>query len=154
MKDKWYLKPTFLFTLISIVNLLNYIDRGIIPGASIEINDFIQKDVDTDKPDVYLGLLQSSFIIGFMAGSVLFSHMIHSHSRFTLTGIGCSIWVVAVLVSGIAFYSGSYTFLLFARIFSGFGEASMQCTIPPWIQSTAKPNQRGMWLGIFYTAIP
>lgn len=84
MKDKWYLKPTFLFTLISIVNLLNYIDRGIIPGASIEINDFIQKDVDTDKPDVYLGLLQSSFIIGFMAGSVLFSHMIHSHSRFTL----------------------------------------------------------------------
>lgn len=30
----------------------------------------------------------------------------------------------------------------------------MQCTIPPWIQSTAKPTQRGMWLGIFYTAIP
>lgn len=82
--QKWYLKSTFLFTLISIVNLLNYIDRGIIPGASIEINDFIQKDIDTDTPDVYLGLLQSSFIIGFMVGSVLFSHMIHTHSRFTL----------------------------------------------------------------------
>lgn len=64
----WYLQPVFLFSLISAVNLLNYIDRGIIPGATIEINDFIQSDLDTDKPDVYLGLLQSSFIIGFMAG--------------------------------------------------------------------------------------
>lgn len=150
----WYLKPTFLFSLISVVNLLNYIDRGIIPGASIEINDFIQKDIHTDKPDVYLGLLQSSFIIGFMVGSVIFSHMIHHHSRFTLTGIGCVIWTFAVMFSGISYYSESYAFLLFARIFSGFGEASMLCTIPPWIQSTAKPTQRGMWLGIFYTAIP
>lgn len=83
-RPAWYLEPTFLFSLISVVNLLNYIDRGIIPGASIEINDFIQKDINTDKPDVYLGLLQSSFIIGFMAGSVIFSHMIHNHSRFTL----------------------------------------------------------------------
>lgn len=84
----------------------------------------------------------------------MFGHMIHSYSRFTLTGIGCSIWITAVMLSGLSYYTKSYVFLLFARIISGFGEASMQCTIPPWIQAAAKPSQRGLWLGIFYTAIP
>lgn len=151
---KWYLDITFLYLLFSVVNLLNYIDRGIIPGATNEINNFIQDSVDTDKPDVFLGLLQSSFIIGFMLGSVLFGNMVHTYSRFTLTGIGCSIWILAVMLSGCAFYANSYVFLLFARIISGFGEASMQCSIPPWISATASPHNRGLWLGIFYTAIP
>ena len=37
---------------------------------------------------------------------------------------------------------------------SGFGEAALQCTIPPWIQLTASENMRGTWLAIFFTAIP
>ena len=36
-----------------------FIDRGIVPGASIEFNQFIQDNIDTDKPDIYLGLLVS-----------------------------------------------------------------------------------------------
>jgi hypothetical protein len=36
---------------------------------------------------------------------------------------------------------------------SGFGEASLQCSAPPWIQQTALPSQRGTWLSIYYTAI-
>lgn len=150
----WYLQPTFLFLFISFVNFLNFVDRGIIPGATNEMNTFIQDDLHTDKPDVYLGLLQSSFVIGYMVGSVLFGHLIHHYGRFFLTATGCSIWIVAVFLSGIAFFAKSYLFLLFARIMSGFGEAGLQCAIPPWIQNTAPPNKRGMWLSIFYTAIP
>eukprot|EP01040_Poterioochromonas_malhamensis_P004503 gene4503-4827_t len=150
----FYLQSKVIFGVIAAANLLNYIDRGIIPGSTNELNSFIKSDLDTDTPDVFLGLLQSSFIIGFMFGSIIFSHLIHTYGRFTLTGIGCSIWIVAVMLSGSAYYSGSYVFLLFARILSGLAEASMQCAIPPWIQKTAPAHQKGLWLGIFYMAIP
>lgn len=149
----FYLQLPFLYVLFFFVNLLNFLDRGIIPGATNEINHFIEDHVDTKTPDVYLGLLQSAFIIGFMGGSVVFGHLIHSVRRFTLTGIGCGIWIAAVVASGSAYYVRSYAFLIFARVFSGVGEASLQCCIPPWIQSTAPESQRGIWLSVFYTAI-
>lgn len=46
-----------IFLAVIVTNLLNFIDRGIIPGASIEFNQFIQQHVDTSSPDVYLGFL-------------------------------------------------------------------------------------------------
>lgn len=154
LRKPFYLSGKFIFGVMAAANLLNYIDRGIIPGSTNEINSFIKSDLNTSTPDVFLGLLQSSFIIGFMFGSIVFSHLIHTYGRFTLTGIGCSIWVVAVMLSGSAYYANSYVFLLFARILSGIAEASMQCAIPPWIQKTAPVHQKGLWLGIFYMAIP
>lgn len=152
--EAWYLQPNFFFHVTSFVNLLNYLDRSIIPGSINQINDFIQKDLNTDQPDIFVGFLQAAFVVGFVVGFVLFGKLIPVYSRFTITGIGCSVWIIASLMSGISFYSGSYVFLFFSRVLSGFCEASMQCTIPPWIQSTAPPAQRGKWLGIFYTAIP
>ena len=54
----------------------------------------------------------------------------------------------------VAKYTGSYYFLLVFRMLSGVGEASFQCSIPPWITKKADPKSRGAWLSIFYTAIP
>ena len=39
-----YLNYKFLFCFVSFVNLLNFIDRGIIPGSTNEFNAFIQSD--------------------------------------------------------------------------------------------------------------
>eukprot|EP01036_Dinobryon_divergens_P024156 gene24156-32573_t len=128
-------------------------DRGVIPGASKEFDKFISDNTETDSPDVYLGLLQSSFIVGLLVGSLTFGHMIHYYGRFFLVGIGLSVWISAVIMSGLSYYTSSYTFLIFARMLSGFGEASLQCSAPPWIQQTALPSQRGTWLSIYYTAI-
>ncbi len=153
-KKPFYLRTKFLFLFMSLVNLLNFVDRGVIPGATNEINSFIERDLDTNTPDVYLGLLQSSFIIGYMIGSIIFGHLIHHYGRFFLTAIGCTIWILAVFLSGMAGFANSYIFLLFARILSGFGEAGLQCTIPPWIQNASPPKERGTWLAVFYTAIP
>jgi MFS family permease len=153
-KTRFYLKPKFIFTCLCAANLLNYVDRGIIPGSTNEINSFIKSNIDTSTPDVFLGLLQSAFIIGFMGGSIAFGHLIHTYGRFTLTGIGCAIWIVAVMLSGSAYYANSYVFLLFARMLSGIAEASMQVSVPPWIQKVAPLHQKGLWLGFFYMAIP
>jgi MFS family permease len=153
-KKAFYLEPKFLFGVMTFVNLLNFMDRGIIPGATNEFNTFIQKDLDTETPDVYLGLLQSSFVVGFVVGSLIFGHMIHHYGRFYLTGVGLSVWTVAVVLSGCSYFTGSYTFLVFSRMLSGFGEASLQCTVPPYIEATAPAGSRGTWLSIFFTAIP
>lgn len=152
--EAWYLQPSFLCYVLSFVNLLNYLDRSIIPGSINQLNGFIQKDLNTDQPDIYLGILQAAFVVGFVVGFIFFEKGIRTYSRFTITAIGCTIWITASLMSGISYYSGSYIFLFFARVLSGVCEASIQCTIPPWIQSTLPPVQRGKWLGIFYTAIP
>jgi MFS family permease len=129
-------------------------DRGIIPGATNEFIDFIKDDLDTPTPSLYLGLCQSSFIVGFCIASPIFGHLVHYHGPFTLVTWGMSIWVVAVILSGMAWYSKSYIFLVCARMLSGVGESSLQCAIPPWIAANASPKTVGMWVSVFYTAIP
>ncbi len=128
-RKEWYLQPKFLFTMLTITNLLLYIDRGIVPGATNEFNSFIKGSIDTDTPSVFLGLLQSAFIVGLAIGSAVFGHLVHFHGRFYLTGMGCSIWMLAVILSGLAKYSESYAFLVLARMLSGVGEASLQVVI-------------------------
>lgn len=36
----------------------------VIPGGSEEFNAFIEHSMETDRPDVFLGILQSGFILG------------------------------------------------------------------------------------------
>ncbi|KAJ1421933.1 major facilitator superfamily domain-containing protein [Ochromonadaceae sp. CCMP2298] len=150
----FYTRPKFLLGVFACANLLLFVDRGIVPGATEEFNAFIKENVDTDTPDVFLGLLQSSFIVGLALGSAVFGHMVHHYPRFVLTGLGCLIWCAAVVFSGLSYYAGSYECLVMARMLSGVGEASLQVAIPPWIQMVAPKEQTGLWLSCFYTAIP
>lgn len=147
-------RPEFYFSVFTFLNLLNFMDRGIIPGATNEFISFIKDDLDTSTPSLYLGLCQSSFIVGFCIASPVFGHLVHYHGPFTLVAWGMSIWVAAVLLSGLAWYSKSYAFLVLARMLSGVGESSLQCAIPPWIATNASPKTVGTWVSVFYTAIP
>lgn len=147
-------KPQYLFCILVFINLFNYIDRGIIPGSSTEFDQFITDTLHTDKPDIYLGLLQSSFIVGFAISSIFFAHLVHYYPPFYLCGIGLAIWIVAVFSSGLAYYVDSYPFLIIARMLSGVGEGSFQCSVPPWITIFASKGYQATWISIFYTAIP
>lgn len=140
--------------LLVFINVCNYIDRGIIPGSPTSFNVFIMDTLNTSKPDIFLGLLQSSFIVGFIISSLIVGHAVHYFPPFQICGVGCIIWFVAVICSGLSYYANSYAFLLFARIFSGVAEASFQNCIPPWITRYSPPESTGLWIGIFYTAIP
>ena len=51
------------------MNILNFIDRGIIPGATNEFISFIEKSHIKHNEDLYLGLLQSAFIVGYAISS-------------------------------------------------------------------------------------
>ncbi len=151
--DFWS-KPNSYFYVLVAINFLNYLDRGIIPGATNEFNTFIKDHIDTDTPDLYLGLLQSSFIVGFCIASIFFGNAVHKYRPFFLCGVGMSIWTLAVFLCGLSYFIGSYEFLVFARMLSGMGEASLQCTLPVWITRYAPAGKSGTWLAYFYTAIP
>eukprot|EP01038_Epipyxis_sp_PR26KG_P009541 gene9541-12851_t len=143
-----------IFISVCVMNFFLFLDRGIIPGAAQEFNAFISTTLDTSSPDVYLGLLQSSFIIGFVVGSIVFGRLIHHYGRFYITVAGCVLWLLAVTFAGISKSFNSYQFLAFTRSISGFGEAGMQCVVPPWIEKEAPKSLKGLWLSLFYTAVP
>lgn len=146
--------PTGLFLVLVLVNFLNYTDRSILPGSANEFIQLISSSLATRRPDIYLGFLQSSFIVGFSFASIIISHLVHSQGPFYLCGTGLFLWAVSAALSGIGFYANSFTILLIGRMLSGIGEASFVCIVPPWIATHAPPDQKGTWLAIFYTALP
>lgn len=136
------------------LNLLVFFDRGIIPGAISEFNEFIADSTGSSQPDILFGVLQAFFVLGLVLGALALSYSVVRYDRFTLATVALVVWVFAVVLSGISYYARSYGLLLFARTLAGFGEASILFDIPSWIQSVAPSSHRGTWLGIFYTAIP
>lgn len=95
--------------------------------------------------------LTGSFIGGYSVASISFGHLVHRYPPFKLMCVGLIIWVVAVVLSGLA---PNFWVMVAARVLSGVGEASFQTVVPPYIDDNAPNNQRGLWLSAFYLAIP
>ena len=132
------------------VNMLNYVERSIIPGSVVEIKQFVEEMVGHD-PDTYVGLLQSSFILGFSVASVIFGFFVSLSSPFSVICIGLGVWVLATVLSGCAW---SYVSLFIARLFSGVGEAAFQIVVPAFIDDYSPKNLVGTSMSILYMAIP
>ena len=150
----FFTRPSNVFCILVVVNFLNYVDRGIIPGANDEFIRYISFNLDTSDPDVFLGLLQSSFIVGLSLASLVFGHLVHFYGPFTLISFGLSIWLLATILCGIGFQHNTFSLLLFARMLSGVGEASFSCSVPPWITKYGPVGRKATWLALYYTAIP
>lgn len=149
-----YKIPEFYFIILTLINMFNFIDRGIIPGATDEFINFIEENINTNHPDLYIGLLQSSFIIGFCLASPIFAGLVHHYGPFHLVCSGVIVWTCAVIISGFAYSVNSYEMLLLGRVLSGVGESSFQCCIPPWIATNSNESTKSIWLATFNTAIP
>jgi fucose permease len=146
------LTPFRMLMLFTAINFLNFMDRGIIPGSLDRISRFVSEDLDVRSTGAYVGALQSSFIGGYAVACVVFGRLVHSQwSPFRLMSVGLLIWCAAVALSGLA---PNYPSLVAARVLSGVGEASFQTIAPPFIDDRAPHGRRGVWLGIFFVAIP
>jgi MFS family permease len=141
--------------LLCCINLLNYIDRGIIPGAPEKFNQFITDTLGVSvlRQSVYFGLLTSAFIASYSIFSILFGYFALTHRPFRIIALGMTVWIVAVIICGIAQASDSYYVLIFGRLVSGVGEASFQCTATPFINRFAPPAKRSLYLGIYLASI-
>ena len=132
------------------VNMLNYIERFIISGSAVEIEDFVEQSVHGSK-DTFLGLLQSAFILGFSIACIVFGYVVKSDSPFSIVCIGLLVWTIASFASGLAF---NYWVLLFARLFSGVGEAAFQIVVPTFIDDFSPKDHVGTSMSRLYMAIP
>ncbi|KAF0685822.1 Aste57867_22344 [Aphanomyces stellatus] len=148
-----------IFLLLCTINLLNYIDRGIIPGSPIQFQSFITKclvgmpNMSLEHENAYLGLLVSAFIAGYSVFSIPFGYWAIHCRPFLLISIGLSIWCLAMLLCGLSDPLQSLDLLLAGRVLSGIGESSFQAIVPSFIEDFAPPSKRTMWLGIFYCGI-
>ena len=146
------LGATAIFGMFCFVNLLNCIDRGIIPGAPIEFQAFIQKThhVDSSNVSIYIGLLQSIFIGSYSIFICVFGYLSMTRKPFQLMAISLFVWILSIVMCGLAKPLDSFYLLLFGRLISGIGEASFHATAPPFIDEFAPPAKRTLWLGCYY----
>jgi len=142
-------------SLLVLTNLLNYVDRGVIPGASGEFTSFVEssREFDGAGASAAFGALTSAFIVGYSVACVVVGHLVHHRSPFKMTGVGLVLWCVAAVLAALAKPARSYTVLLLARMLSGVGEAGFVTVGGPFIQDAGGARQ-GLWLGVFYAAIP
>ncbi|EOD28199.1 hypothetical protein EMIHUDRAFT_456983 [Emiliania huxleyi CCMP1516] len=153
-------RPKAVLAFLSIINLVNYCDRGVIPGAPIQFGSFVSctLGVAASQQSVYVGLSVSAFVVCYAIASPICGQLVLSQPAFRILGIGLSIWVAALLLSGLAYFAGDApgAFLLFlaGRALSGVGEAAFQCIVPPYVEDFAPAAYKGLCLALFYTAIP
>jgi MFS family permease len=128
--------PTRLLVLFTAINFLNFLDRGVIPGAPTKFSLFISKSlgVESSEQSKYFGLLQSSFIVGFAIAAVICGHLVHSIPPFTLVGAGLLTWCIAIGICAAAEPLDSFWLLIVGRVVSGIGEASFMVVVPPFIE--------------------
>ena len=152
--SKTMISPFVLFPAFVVVNFLNFVDRAIIPATSNEFLLFISSTTTTSRPNIYFGMLQSAFIVGFAVSSIFFASLIRSKGAFYVIAMGLVVWVIAAIGAGIAFRFHCFGGIFIARMLSGVGEASFVGSAAPWLATNAPIRSKGMWLAVFYTAIP
>ena len=100
------LSPVQLLLQFVVVNMLNYVDRGVVAG----VLPTLQTEFGLDSTQT--GFLGSSFVISYMIFSLPFAQLAQRFSPFMLMGVGLAFWIGSALV---AYFSVSYQMLLVAR---------------------------------------
>ncbi len=136
----------YALIILTGVNLLNYLDRFIVPPLLGAIKS------DLQITDTQAGLLATGFLLVYMVVAPLFGMLSdRGGSRARLMAIGVVIWSVATALGGLA---GSFLGLLLARAVVGVGEASYGTIAPTVLADYFPPERRGRVLSIFYIAVP
>lgn len=138
--------PRRLLALLTIVNLLNYLDRYVVSAL---VGDL--KASELHVTDAQAGLLMTSFLLAYMVTSPFFAAMSGRISRPKLLAFGVLAWSIATSLSG---FARTFPELILARAFVGIGEAAYATLAPVMIADAYPADRRGRVYSIFYAAIP
>ena len=141
------LHPIFLLVFLTLINILIYIDRGILSAVATTLES---NDQGLGLNSVELGGIGSLFMLGYMIAGPIFAHYSQSVHPLSLMFIGLGLWEISVAGAG---FSRSFLQLACARALSGVGEASFVCLAPPYILDHAPPSRKTTWIAIFYSAL-
>lgn len=132
-------------TLLTALNLLNYLDRYLLAGIVAPL----QQSLGATQTEI--GLLTSAFLLVYMVAAPVFGLASRRASRPRLLAVGIFIWSAATLASG---FVHTLLQLLLLRALVGIGEAAYSTLGPALLAGHFKPERRAPALSIFYAAIP
>jgi MFS transporter, Spinster family, sphingosine-1-phosphate transporter len=136
----------FALSVLTLVNLLNYLDRYVVSGIIPDL-----KAAPLRLSDSQIGLLTTAFMVVYMATAPIFGALGDRGSRTRPIAIGVFLWSIATIVSG---FASNYAHLLGARALVGIGEAAYVAIAPALISDCFARSQRGRVLSVFNMAIP
>ncbi|MFL5321805.1 MAG: spinster family MFS transporter [Myxococcaceae bacterium] len=135
----------FGLVTLTLINLLNYLDRYVVPGSLVKIEQTFHLDHDQS------GSLLSLFFIVYMIASPLGGWLGDNVPRKWIVGVSVLLWSAATIASGL---SKTYPQLLVARSLIGVGEAGYATVAPAIISDLFSRQRRASMLSVFYMAIP
>ena len=133
------------FVLLIGLNLLNYIDRYILPGAQ----PLIQHEYGWS--DQQMGALTTALFITYMLVAPLTGWLGDRFSRKPLIIAGAVLWSLATLFTA---WVHDYWTLYVRHALVGVGEATFGIYAPAVLADFYPERDRNRVLSIFYTAIP
>jgi MFS family permease len=136
---------TFAIVLLTIMNLLNYLDRYV-PAA---VKDLFKADLELT--DAQTSIPSMAFIVVYMLASPAFGSFADKGPRRLLIALGVALWSLATAGAALA---QNFTQFLIARAFVGVGEAAYATISPSLISDYFPPEKRNRIMTIFYVAIP
>ncbi len=131
--------------LLSALNLLNYLDRYILPG----VQPLVQKEFQVN--DERMGALTYAFFITYMIAAPLTGWLGDRFPRKPLLVVSTFLWSLATLFTA---WVHDYNTLYFRHAIVGIGEASFCIFAPSLLADYYPETQRNRILSAFYLAIP
>jgi predicted MFS family arabinose efflux permease len=131
--------------LLTGLNLLNYIDRYILPGAQ----PLIQAEFHVS--DERMGALTTALFVTYMLTAPFTGWLGDRFRRKPLIVAGAVLWSLATLVT---YWVHSYWSLYFRHALVGVGEATFGIFAPAVISDFFPARERNRILSWFYLAIP
>ncbi len=131
--------------MLTALNLLNYIDRYILPG----VQPLVQHEFHAS--DERMGALTYAFFLTYMLAAPLTGWLGDRFPRKPLLVIGALLWSLATLLTA---FVHSYATLYLRHAIVGIGEASFGIFAPALLSDFWPEEERNRILTIFYLALP
>ncbi|XP_016985369.1 protein spinster isoform X1 [Drosophila rhopaloa] len=135
----------FTVTVITFVNLINYMDRFTIAGVLTDVST----DFEIGNDDA--GLLQTVFVISYMIFAPVFGYLGDRYSRPLIMAVGVALWSTTTLLGS---FMKNFGWFITFRALVGIGEASYSTIAPTIISDLFVNEMRSKMLAVFYFAIP
>jgi multidrug resistance protein len=142
-KTKLY--PWTALTLLTALNLLNYVDRSVL----FAVQPLVQSEFHLTNTQV--GYLTSAFLGFYMIAAPFTGPLADRYSRKKIIILGAIFWSALTLLTAV---THTYWELLVRHTLVGIGEATFVTIAPTFVADLFPENKRGRIFGVFYLAIP
>ncbi len=142
---RWLQNRYVILALLTLLNLLNYVDRYVPSGALEYIGD------DLVLNNFEKGIIQFAFLIPYTLIAPITGLFGDRVARRKLIGYSGILWSIA---TALAFFAPGYRTLLATRTLVGVGEAVFGILAPTVIIDLFEHERRSRMISIFYLSIP